>query len=72
MPTAVPAHDPENHSQLAPVPNEPPVTVKVEEFPSHITKGVALAAVGSVESVFTVTVMLWQIVLLQVPSALTK
>jgi hypothetical protein len=72
LPTAVPPHDPLYHCQLAPVPNEPPVTDKVVALPEHIVVAVAVAPAGAAESVFTVMVTCTQLVLLQVPSARTK
>jgi hypothetical protein len=67
----VPPQLPEYHFHEAPVPNEPPVTVNVLEFPGHIEAGFAEAPVGAIDEVLTVTVTLAQVVLLQVPSALT-
>ena len=70
-PAEVPPHDPVYHSHPAPVPSDPPLTVKVEDCPSQIVDGDALAEVGSVDTELTLIVMLWQVVLLQVPSART-
>lgn len=70
VPTKVPPQLPEYQFQAAPVPNEPPLTDNVVE-PLHIGLELAVAPVGSVEGVFTVTVTGVQFVLLHVPSALT-
>jgi hypothetical protein len=69
----VPPQLPEYHFHEAPVPNEPPVTVNVLEFPEHTGFGFAEAPVGAVDEVVTVTVTLAQaVVILHVPpSALT-
>ena len=71
LPSGVPPHDPEYHTQFADVPRVPVGTVNVVELPTQIAVGDA-AAVGSVERVATVTVTLTQLVLLHVPSALAK
>ena len=70
-PTGVPLQLPEYHFQEAPVPNNPPVTVSVLEFPEHIVFGLADAPDGAVDEVLTFTVTLAQDVVLQSPSALT-
>jgi hypothetical protein len=67
----VPLQLPEYQCHEAPVPNEPPVTNKVLEFPGHIEAGFAEAPVGAVDEVLTVIVTVAHVVLLQVPSALT-
>jgi hypothetical protein len=54
----VPPQLPEYHFHEAPVPNEPPVTVNVLEFPEHTGFGLAEAPVGAVDEVFKVTVAL--------------
>ena len=66
VPTGVPPHDPVNHSVVAPVPFDPPETVKVVLAPLQITF-VPVASVGDVDNVFTVTVTVAQVVVLQVP-----
>ena len=71
LPTGVPPHDLLYHCHDAPVPREPPVTVKVVASPVQIAEGEAEAEVGSVDKLFTVTVVFTQTVVLQVPSALT-
>jgi hypothetical protein len=71
VPTGVPPQLPEYQCHEAPVPNEPPVTVNVLEFPEHTGFGFAEAPVGAVDEVVTVTVTVAHVVLLQVPSALT-
>lgn len=55
VPSNVPPQEPEYHRQEAPVPNEPPLTVKVVGSP-QVVLGLADAEAGSVEGVFTVTV----------------
>ena len=54
-PTEVPPQLPEYHCQLAPVPKEPPFTVKFVVEPTHIGFGVAVALVGATEGLLTVT-----------------
>jgi hypothetical protein len=70
VPTKVPPQLPEYQVQAAPVPNDPPVTDNVVE-PLQIGFMLADALVGSVDRVLTVTITDAQLVLLQVPSALT-
>ena len=62
-------HDPVYHTQVAPVPKEPPVTDNVDEDPEHIDAGNADAELAGVDSVFIVTVVLTHVVLLQSPTA---
>ena len=71
VPTAVPPHEPENHSAVAPVPAVPPLTVRVVEPPLHIVV-VPVIPVGAILKVFTVTVALAHVVVLHVPLYLTK
>ena len=49
MPTGVPPQLPEYHFHDAPVPSDPPETVKVDEFPGQTELGFAFAPVGAVE-----------------------
>ena len=49
----------------------PPVRLSVEDEPIHIVGGFADAEVGTTDNVLTVTVVLTQVVVLHVPSALT-
>ena len=71
IPTSVPPQLPEYQRQTPPVPSEPPLNVKVVEPPAQIVL-VPVMLVGAVESVLTVTAWDAQVVVLQVPSALTK
>ena len=71
LPTGVPPHEPLYHFHDAPVPSKPPATVKVVVAPAQIVAGAAEADAGSVDKLFTVTVVVTQAVVLQVPSALT-
>ena len=66
VPADVPPHDPVNHSAVAPVPALPPETVSVVLPPLQIVV-VPVAPVGAVDNVFTVTVTVPQVVVLQVP-----
>ena len=66
------AHPPAYHFHEAPVPNDPPTTLIFVLPPKQIGDVVALALVGAVDNVFTVTTTDAQVVLLQSPSALTK
>ena len=60
------------HTRLDPVPSVPPDALNVVDRPAQIVEGVALALVGAVEFVFTVTVTLAQFVgAPQPPSRLT-
>ena len=70
MPTKVPPQLPVYHCHEAPVPKLPPVTERVVA-PPQVGFTDAVAPIGAVELVFTVTVTLAQAVLLQVPSART-
>ena len=54
VPADGPPHEPVNHSHTAPVPNEPPETVRVVDVPEH-TVLVPVMLVGAVDNVFTVT-----------------
>ena len=71
LPSGVPPQLTENHCHVAPVPNNPPATLKVVVLPAHTGFGTAEALTGAVDTLFTVTVMDTQAVVLQVPSALT-
>ena len=64
--SGVPPHDPVNHSVTAPVPFDPPSTVKVVLPPLQIVV-IPVAPVGAVDKVFTNTVTVAQAVVLQVP-----
>ena len=66
VPAGMPPHDPVNHSVLAPVPFDPPSTVKVVLLPLQIVV-VPVVPVGAVDSVFTVTVTVAHVVVLQLP-----
>ena len=55
VPASVPPQEPEYHFQDAPVPKEPPLTDSVLGCP-QVVLGLALADVGFVDGVFTVTV----------------
>jgi hypothetical protein len=54
-PAGVPPQEPVNHSQTAPVPSEPPVTVSVLFVPKQVLLFVTEIPDGSVERVPTVT-----------------
>ena len=66
----VPPQLPVYHFQLAPVPSVPPVTLRVVEPPAQIV-GLTADAVGVVELDCPVTSTEVQVVVLQVPCALT-
>jgi hypothetical protein len=53
---AVPPHDPAYQYQLAPVPSDPPESVRVTVVPLQMLLLLALMEEGAVDSVFTVTV----------------
>ena len=53
------------------MPKEPPVADNVDEDPEHIDVGNADAKLADVDSVFIVTVVFTQVVLLQSPTAAT-
>jgi len=57
--------------QLALVPKAPPATLRVEELPGHTVAGEAVAESGTVDSVLTLTMVLAQLVILQLLSART-
>lgn len=71
LPTAVPPQDDEYHCQLAPVPKEPPITLKVVEPPLQIVV-LPEIAIGALDKELTFIVTCAQVVTLQVPSARTK
>lgn len=66
VPAEGPPHDPVNHCAVAPVPALPPDKVRVVLLPLQIVV-VPVMPVGAVDSVFTVTVTLAQVVVLHVP-----
>ena len=70
VPAEVPPHEAVNHSVIAPVPALPPETVSVVLAPLQIVV-VPVAPVGAVDKVFTVTVTVPHVVVLQVPLYLT-
>jgi hypothetical protein len=72
VPADAPPHDDVYHLQLAPVPRLPPLIDNVLVLPLHIVVALADAVVAGTDVSCTVTVTLLQMVLLQVPSALTK
>ena len=72
VPTNVPPQEAEYHCHTPPEPNIPPTTERVVLLPLQIGFDVAEILVAAVEFVFTVTVTLTQVVVLQVPSARTK
>ena len=71
LPIEEPPQFPVYHCQFAPVPSEPPLTVRVVGDPAQTEAGEAEADVGAVDCVFTVTVVDTQVVVLQVPAART-
>ena len=66
LPAEVPPHEPVNHCAVAPVPALPPDTVNVVLLPLQMVV-TPVAPVGATDKVFTVTVTLAQVVVLQVP-----
>ena len=68
----IPPQEPEYQFQFAPVPRLPPVNERVDDDPEHRFGGFALTDEEAVETKLTVTVELTQLVVLYVPSALTK
>ena len=72
VPTKVPPQLPEYHRQVAPVPSEPPETLRFVELPAQIGFTDAVALVGFVDSVLTAIATLTHKVVLHVPSARTK
>ena len=56
-----PFGSPSYHSQVAPVPKVPPLTVKSTVPAPHKTKGAPVNELGSVEAVLTVTVNVFEI-----------
>ena len=69
-PTDVPPQLVSYHAQLAPIPSEPPETVKLVEPPGQTESGVARAAVAALELLEIVMMTLSQMVVLHIPSAL--
>ena len=68
-PIDVPPQEPVYQRQYAPVPRPPPFIVRVELCPMQIVFGEAETESASSERVFTVMVLLTQIVVLQEPIA---
>ena len=58
--------------QFAPVPNAPPLTLKVVDEPLQIEAGNAVAEVAATDKELTVIVTLTHVVVLQRPAALTQ
>ena len=71
-PTAAPPHELVYHFQLALLPRLPPLTLSVTLLPLHMESIVAVMEAGAVDRLLTLMVLFTQIVVLQVPSALTK
>ena len=69
--TKVPPHEPVYHIHEAPVPRLPPEKLKVDEEPVHIAEGKPEAEPGGEEIKQTDIETLTQVVVLQLPSALT-
>ena len=67
----MPPHETVYHCHVAPVPKVPPVNVTVDGTPEQTAVGEAFADDAALDVVFNVTVVLTQVVLPQVPSALT-
>ena len=72
VPTLVTPQLPLYHFQLAPVPKEPPLMLKLVDEPAHMVVFVALMLNTGTEVSRTAMVTFLQTVLLQVPSALTE
>ena len=68
----VPPQLPSYHFQLAPAPKLPPESDTPVDCPKQIVALVALAVVAGLDVSRRLIVKLLQIVLLQIPSALTK
>ena len=68
----VPPQEVEYQFQLAPAPKVPPATDNMLRFPGQTVAGEPIAAAGVVDKLSTRIVILTQLVVLQVPSALTK
>ena len=66
FPAEVPPQETVNHCHVAPVPNVPPVKVKIEEAPEQISVGFAEAEVAAIEGV-SVTIVFTHVVVLQSP-----
>lgn len=70
VPNKVPPHDDVNHFHIAPVPKDPPLTVRVTLVPLQIVVAEAVIPLAGNEVSSTLIVLLMQAVVLQVPSAL--
>jgi hypothetical protein len=55
VPAGVPPHETVNHSHIAPVPSDPPVTDKVFDVPKQVLLLVIVTPVGAVDKLPTVT-----------------
>ena len=71
VPVLVPKAASVDQFQMAFVPSEPPVTVRVLLVPAQVASFVIVIPVGSVDAIDTVTEVLTEAVVLQSPSALT-
>jgi hypothetical protein len=72
VPIETPPQLPEYQCHTAPEPSEPPVRLRVVESPMQTGFALAFTDVGTVELLLTVMVVETQVVVLQLPSALTK
>jgi len=72
VPAEVPPHDPVYHCQLAPDPSVPPVTPNVVEPARQTESLLAVIPLGTEDKRMSRTLMLPQLLVLQVPSARTK
>ena len=69
FPDDTPPHKPVYHCHIAPVPEIPPVSVRVIVPPVHIVdEGVAVTEAGIADKVFTIIVVLTHEVELQAPT----
>lgn len=71
-PTKVPPQLPVYHCQLAAVPRLPPLAESVAVPPEHTLVVVLLMELAAVEGAFVFTIRPEQVVVLQIPTALTK
>ena len=72
VPKNVPeVHEPENHFQIAPVPKLPPLRESTELLPGQIEEGLAIAKEAELDEKYKSTKVETQIVVLQIPTALT-
>ena len=71
LPSGVPPQEPLYQFQLAPLPSTPPEMPSIKDEPEQIVSLFVVIRIAAVEVSLTVITLLTQVVVLQIPSALT-